>query len=42
MVDQPEIVFKLRALGPAVAPGETWTATLQGIDLSDLTLTMTR
>ena len=24
-----------------IAPGETWTATLQGIDLSDLTLTMT-
>jgi len=26
---------------PPIAPGETWTATLQGIDLSDLTLTMT-
>ena len=24
-----------------IAPGETWTAILQGIDLSDLTLTMT-
>ena len=27
--------------GPPIAPGETWTVTLQGIDLSDLTLTMT-
>ena len=26
---------------PPIAPGETWTATLQGIDLSDLTLTTT-
>jgi 2-oxo-3-hexenedioate decarboxylase len=26
---------------PPIAPGETWTATLEGIDLSDLTLTTT-
>jgi hypothetical protein len=24
-----------------IAPGQTWTATLEGIDLSDLTLTTT-
>jgi len=26
---------------PVIAPGQTWTATLEGIDLSDLTLTTT-
>ena len=26
---------------PLIAPGETWTASLEGIDLSDLTLTTT-
>jgi 2-keto-4-pentenoate hydratase len=26
---------------PPIAPGETWSATLQGVDLSDLTLTTT-
>jgi 2-oxo-3-hexenedioate decarboxylase len=26
---------------PPIAPGETWTATLEGLDLSDLTLTTT-
>lgn len=26
---------------PLIAPGQTWTATLEGIDLSELTLTTT-
>jgi 2-oxo-3-hexenedioate decarboxylase len=29
------------AEAPPIAPGQTWTATLEGIDLSELTLTTT-
>jgi len=41
---EPEIVFKLRAPVDSAnldAAGETWTAALEGIALSDLTLTTT-